>query len=431
MNDQHLFASVPVRITLGRVLFAVTGIYITQTMISTLAMQSVPALVRAAGGSLALIGATTLFMLPWALKILWAPTIERWRLPAGSQKRRSRPLILGGQMALAGLLLLAALTGYLNRAHPFQSDELFWLFGLLMAAGLVAATLDIACDGFCVDQLSDGGYGWGNVAQVGGSYLGMMLGGGAFLLLAARYGWPFAAAGLAVMIVVFSLPMWRTAEPARSQPVAHRPSLGNALSRRSTWFGLLLIVGLNAGVRVVMPLSAPVLLDHGLDMASLGWLLGGGSIAAGLVGTLGGGLLIHSLGQWRALYCAFVLQAIILLTIALCLWLLPAGSALPVLMGLTVAQFIVTACSMVCVYAVLMGLSSPLQAGVDFTLFQCADAGIAILGGTVGGVLAQYSGYSGSFFCAAGLTVMALVGLRIAHSIHKGRACKDRTASLC
>ena len=181
----------------------------------------------------------------------------------------------------------------------------------------------------------------------------------------------------------------------------------------------------------LMPLSAPVLLDHGLDMASLGWLLGGGSIAAGLVGTLGGGLLIHSLGQWRALYCAFVLQALVLLTIALCLWLLPAGSALPVLMGLTVTQFIVTACSMVCVYAVLMGLSSPLQAGVDFTLFQCADAGIAILGGTVGGVLAQYSGYSGSFFCAAGLTVAAVMGLRIAHSIRKGRACKDRTASLC
>lgn len=427
MNEQHQSA----RITLGRVLFAVTGIYITQTMISTLAMQSVPALVRAAGGSLALIGATTLFMLPWALKFLWSPAVERWRLPVGSRNRRSRPLILGGQMALAGLLVLAALTGYINRAHSFQTAEILWLFALFMAAGLVAATLDIACDGFCVDQLSASGYGWGNVAQVGGSYLGMMLGGGAFLLLADRYGWPFAAAGLAMLIVVFSLPMWRTAEPARSQPVAHRPSLGNALSRRSTWFGLLLIVGLNAGVRVVMPLSAPVLLDHGLDMASLGWLLGGGSIAAGLVGTLGGGLLIHYLGQWRALYCAFTLQAVVLLAVALCLWLIPAGNALPVLMGLTVVQFIVTACSMVCVYAVLMGLSSPLQAGIDFTLFQCADAGIAILGGTAGGLLAQYSGYSGSFFCAAGLTVVALAGLRVARSAYGEKSCKDRTASLC
>lgn len=421
MNDQQALTPTTLRITLWRVLFAVSGIYITQSMISTLAMQSVPALVRAAGGSLTLIGATTLFMLPWALKFLWSPAIERWRLPAGSRNRRSRPLILGGQMALAALLILAAWTGYIHRAHPFQTGEILWLFGLFIAAGLVAATIDIACDGFCVDQLSSQGYGWGNVAQVGGSYLGMMLGGGAFLLLAARYGWPFAAAGLAIMIVLFSVPLWRTAEPARSQQSAHCPSLRDALSRRSTWFGLLLIVGLNAGIRIVLPLSAPLLLDYGLDMASLGWLLGGGSIAAGLVGTLGGGLLIHYLGQWRALYCAFTLQAVVLLTVALCIWLIPPGSALPVLMGLTVAQFIVTACSMVCVYAVLMGLSSPLQAGVDFTLFQCADAAIAILGGTVGGVLAQYSGYSGSFFCAAGLTV---VGLGI------GRACKGSAASL-
>lgn len=413
MNDQHLVAPAVARITLGRVLFAVSGIYITQSMISTLAMQSVPALVRAAGGSLALIGATTLFMLPWALKFLWSPAVERWRLPAGSQHRRSRPLILTGQMVLAVLLIMAAWTGYVNRAHPFQTAEILWLFGLFMAAGLVASTIDIACDGFCVDQLSAKAYGWGNVAQVGGSYLGMMLGGGAFLLLAARYGWPFAAAGLAIMIVLFSLPLWRTAEPSRSQQSMHRPSLQDALSRRSTWFGLLLIVGLNAGIRIVLPLSAPLLLDKGLDMASLGWLLGGGSIAAGLVGTFGGGLLIHYLGQWRALYCAFALQAVVLLTVALCVWLIPAGGTLPVLMGLTVAQFIVTACSMVCVYAVLMGLSSPRQAGVDFTLFQCADAAIAILGGMVGGVLAQYSGYSGSFFCAAALTVVGLVGLDV------------------
>ncbi len=38
----------------------------TQSLVSALSMQSLPALVRAAGGSLALAGATTLFMLPGA-----------------------------------------------------------------------------------------------------------------------------------------------------------------------------------------------------------------------------------------------------------------------------------------------------------------------------------------------------------------------------
>lgn len=47
-----------------------------------------------------------------------------------------------------------------------------------MVAGTVASTIDIASDGFCVDQLTRTGYGWGNSVQVGGSYLGMMCGGG-------------------------------------------------------------------------------------------------------------------------------------------------------------------------------------------------------------------------------------------------------------
>ena len=81
-------------LTTGRVIFAIAGIYVTQSLVSALSMQSLPALVRAAGGSLALAGATTLFMLPWALKFIWAPWIERWRLPPDRPERRSRLLIL-------------------------------------------------------------------------------------------------------------------------------------------------------------------------------------------------------------------------------------------------------------------------------------------------------------------------------------------------
>ena len=39
-------------LTTGRVIFAIAGIYVTQSLVSALSMQSLPALVRAAGGSL-------------------------------------------------------------------------------------------------------------------------------------------------------------------------------------------------------------------------------------------------------------------------------------------------------------------------------------------------------------------------------------------
>lgn len=176
-------------LTTGRVIFAIAGIYVTQSLVSALSMQSLPALVRAAGGSLALAGATTLFMLPWALKFIWAPWIERWRLPPDRPERRSRLLILRGQVGLAAILTVAAATGAVGRTGGFLDTQIAALFALFLLAGTVAATIDIASDGFCVDQLSRAGYGWGNSVQVGGSYLGMMCGGGVFLMLAAAFDW--------------------------------------------------------------------------------------------------------------------------------------------------------------------------------------------------------------------------------------------------
>ncbi|EJL0387818.1 TPA: yersiniabactin-associated zinc MFS transporter YbtX, partial [Klebsiella pneumoniae] len=144
----------PLTLTTGRVIFAIAGVYVTQSLVSALSMQSLPALVRAAGGSLALAGATTLFMLPWALKFIWAPWIERWRLPPGSQERRSRMLILRGQVALAAILTIAAAIGWFGREGGFPDTQIVALFVLFMVAGTVASTIDIASDGFCVDQLT-------------------------------------------------------------------------------------------------------------------------------------------------------------------------------------------------------------------------------------------------------------------------------------
>jgi MFS transporter (putative signal transducer) len=48
----------------------------------------------------------------------------------------------------------------------------------------------------------------------------------------------------------------------------------------------MLVLMLNSGMRFVLPLLAPLLLDHGLSMSALGALFSGGNIAAGIAGTL-------------------------------------------------------------------------------------------------------------------------------------------------
>ncbi|HGB4965241.1 TPA: yersiniabactin-associated zinc MFS transporter YbtX [Salmonella enterica subsp. enterica serovar Mississippi] len=368
----------PLTLTTGRVIFAIAGVYVTQSLVSALSMQSLPALVRVAGGSLALAGATTLFMLPWALKFIWAPWIERWRLPPGSPERRSRMLILRGQVALAAILTIAAAIGWFGREGGFPDTQIVALFVLFMVAGTVASTIDIASDGFCVDQLTRAGYGWGNSVQVGGSYLGMMCGGGVFLMLSAASGWPVAMLMMAVLIMALSLPLWRITEPTRTETIPHIPALGYALRRKQARLGLLLVLMLNSGMRFVLPLLAPLLLDHGLSMSALG-----------------------------ALLTAYGVQGIALLAVVMTLMMAPGHLLLPILQCLVIVQSISLACALVCLYATLMSLSSPLQAGVDFTLFQCTDAAIAILAGVIGGVVAQHFGYSACFLFAGAFTLLA------------------------
>ena len=187
----------------------------------------------------------------------------------------------------------------------------------LLLAALAASVGDVVCDGFAIDQLPRHQHGWGNVVQAGGSYAGAMLGSGGFLLAVQALGWPLALAGAAAAIALFSLPMLAVQEPPRTwahgpseaEPDAPengvcrwpRPSLLYALRRPPVRQGLLRVVLCMAGLRLTMGLLGPLLLDAGVDMSQLSWLLGAFSLLAGLAGTLAGGLLVRrARGCWRS-----------------------------------------------------------------------------------------------------------------------------------
>jgi MFS transporter (putative signal transducer) len=397
------------------VLTAIAGVYTAQSVIGGLTFQSVPAILRNGDASLDAIGAFVFAaMAPWALKFAWAPAVERYRLPRDG-RRRSRSVALAGQACVAALLALLALLG--------SSSAL--LLPLLLGVGLVSATVDIACDAFAIEQLPPKRRGWGNVAQVGAAYFGMALGGGAFLMIVATAGWTVAALAAASLIAAVTLPFATIIEPDRPHnPDAahHRPSLRFALARRQIRAGLLLTVVFEAGARLAQGMIGPFLVDAGLDLATIGVLNGLGGTAAGLVGTAIGGSLVRLSGARASVFVAAGLQASSVTALA-CAAMLHADDRL-LLAGLALFQAGAMAAGFVTLYSILMGLSSRLQAGVDFTLFQCADAVVAGFGGMFGGLLAQRLGYSGCFGLAAVAAIAAtaaiFVILRRLSPIEKG-----------
>lgn len=392
------------RLRARQVLPAIAGIYISQTVITALTTQALPSLLRDTGASLQVVGLTALLWVPWGLRFLWAPVVERWRLPAGTSDRRSRTLVLAGQWLIAAILMSLGLLA--GAGHFHLTVYAPWLVAGLLLAALVAATTDVASDGFTVEQLSTQQRGWGNVAQVGGSYAGAMLGAGGFLLVAGWLGWPSALVAAGLAIVLMSIPMLLLQEPPRHLTLTrddHHPRLIHALRRREIRSGLLLMLLSSIGIRLTLSMFGPFLIDRGLTLEQLGWFFGSLSVGAGLTGAIAGGWLVRIVPGWRAVWIGVGIKAGALAALAIT----STSLALPLQMTLIGVIFASLGFVWVALYSALMGLTSPLQSGVDFTLFQSADALLAVAGGMAGGWLAQHLGYHACFSLAAASAVLA------------------------
>lgn len=378
------------------IVLAIGGLYVGQSIIGGLTFIALPSVLRERGLPLDQIGLIYLSSLPWAVKFLWAPAIERYRLPARGPAR-SRSIILVTSLASALGLGVAAALG------PAQIVPLIGIFVLIAFA---ASTGDIACDGHAVETLSERHHGWGNAAQVGGAYLGSALGSGLFLVLVAWWDWASATLAMAGLLLALALPFLLSPAPAAPEERTHQPALGEALRRPDMRAGLALAAVYVVAQKWGVAMLGPFLIDSGLDLASLGIVNGMGGLIVGFACALIGGGLVRLWGARTVMVLALLLQAGSLAALNWAAW--RGGVPQPVLLGLALASSSgVMALGFVALYAQFMALSDPRQAGVDFTLLQCMDALVSMAGGLAAGWVSQHLGYATCFALAAGVAVVA------------------------
>lgn len=378
------------------IVLAIGGLYVGQSIIGGLTFIALPSVLRERGLPLDQIGLIYLATLPWAAKFLWAPAVERYRLPVRGTAR-SRSIIPATSLASAlGLCLVAAL-------GPAQIVPLIGIFVLIAFA---ASTGDIACDGHAVETLSELHHGWGNAAQVGGAYLGSALGSGLFLVLVAWWDWTTAVLAMAGLLLALALPFLLSPAPAAPEERTHQPALGEALRRPDMRAGLALAAVYVVAQKWGVAMLGPFLIDSGLDLASLGIVNGMGGLIVGFASALIGGALVRLWGARAVMVLALLLQAAALAGLAVAAW--QGGMPKPVLLGLALASSSgLMALGFVALYAQFMALSDPRQAGVDFTLLQCMDALVSMAGGLGAGWISQHLGYAACFALAAGVAAIA------------------------
>lgn len=366
---------------------------------------ALPVLMREAGWSLTALGFLQFLAAPWVLKMLWAPIVDH--------HGQRRTWLLSMQLASCALAVAMALLGF--------TEGSIALFVAVFVFNLLAATQDVATDGLAVRLLNAQQRGLANGIQVGAYRFGMILGGGVLLWVFARTNWQVAFFGMALMLALLTLPVWRMQEPPphvpdADQAAAHEGPTGRQLAllwwHRAMRPGVLALAGLifcfRFGDQMAAGLITPFLLDQGLSKADLAVLKGAVGSGTSLLGAAIGGWLMLRVGRRAALLgCGFMQAAVYGLYVAAAMGL----GGVPLLWLATVAEGVIGTMATVALYSLMMDSADPAHPGTDYTLMGSVGVSLATVGGIAGGVVGDHLGYASAFASGAVVSVIGLIAL--------------------
>ena len=382
----------------------VAALYVSQAIPLGFFIVALPAILRSRGAALVDVGLLGALALPWLLKFLWAPLVDRrGSATRGHYRSWIVPLQVG---CVATVVALAALG---------PDAGLPALLGLGALFMLLSATQDVATDGLTVRLLPAAERGEGNGAQVAGYFAGQLLGGGLVLVLYERAGWGAALGSMALLLAAPLLLLRQGVEPrhvSRRTTHASLRDVAGFFRRPGAKLWVATLVLYRAGDAAALTMLNPMLVDRGLSLEEVGVAVALVASAASLLGAVAGGALIDRLGRKPALAGFGLLQAV-----ALCAYLAPVtwGLAPTVLYPAITCAGFAGGLATAALYASMMDRSDPDVAATDFTVQQSLCAVGPMLGSMLSGVSATALGYGGHFVACAGVALVgaALVAWRL------------------
>jgi PAT family beta-lactamase induction signal transducer AmpG len=354
-----------------------------------------------AGVRVETIGLFALVTLPYSLKPLWAPALDRFALP---WLGRRRGWMLACQLALVGAL---AVLGAIGPAAPRA------LAVVAVVVALLSATQDIAADAYRSDLLDADERAAGAARFVVGYRVAMVLSGGAALVLADRLPWRAVYGLLALGLVPAMIATVRAPEPALATTGPAPVRLADAVVAPLAEFfarpgapALLAFIALyRAGDLAANVLVTPMLLGLGVGKTEIGVVYKIAGTAATIVGALGGGALVPRLGLARALAAFALLQTAGPLTWALVATIGPARPLLWLAVGV---DSLTGGLAIAALEALLLAACDRRYSATQYALLAAASGlGGRLLGGAAGYVVAAV-GFCGFFAGTAALALPAL-----------------------
>ncbi len=257
---------------------------------------------------LGVIGWFSLIGLPYTLKFLWAPFLDRFVPPFLGRRR--------GWLLVTQVGLLLAIST-MSLQDPKQALQLLAMNALMIA--FLSATQDIASDAYRTDVLKPVELGIGASTWVLGYRVAILVSGSLALILADSLSWQLVyllIAGLMAIGIVATLwapePSDRVSPPQTLQDAIYLPfkEFFGRLGIQPAVLILLFVLLYKLGDALVGNMAVPFLLDVGYSKTEIGAIQGTFGFLATTIGVVGGGILLTRIGINRALWVFGGLQAL-------------------------------------------------------------------------------------------------------------------------
>jgi MFS transporter, PAT family, beta-lactamase induction signal transducer AmpG len=389
-------------------LLLLTMLYIVQGLPYGFQAKALPILLRENGASLTIISLLSVLALPWMLKILWAPLVDRYHHPKWG-KRRS--WIIPLQIAMTVLAIVAGVAE--------QYDQWTVIFGLIFLMNCCAATQDIAVDGWAVELLDRKNLGLGNAAQVSGFKVGMLLSGGLLLYWSKDIGTAGIFYAMAAMIACCTL-LVLGKEDTTAKSVEEKPrvkkiwlSLQQLFTTPTTRISVAIVLCYKMGETLNDTMFKPFLIDAGYSATELGLILGVWGMFFSVSGSIFGGILVKYVTFKNALWITGTLRIIPLFGQV---WLSMQPQLDPNITNLVLyAEHFFGGSITTVVFALMMSLVNQQFAATHFTAFATIEVLGKVPFGLLSGWITDQGSYTVTFTIGTGLSVAFLILIPFLH----------------
>ena len=357
---------------------------------------------REEGLDLTTIGFFGLVGLPYTLKFLWAPLMDRIVPPFGGRRR--------GWMLITQISLMITL-GFMAFAQP--SIHLPAIVGLCLLIAFASASQDIVLDAYRREYLQDEELGIGSSVFVNGYRIGLLASGAMALILAEYLSWPAAyfILGMCMLVGIIATvyapePDVETAPPSSLREAFVGPFL--EFCRRPGWLSILLFILLyKIGDSMASEMLSPFWVDLEVSKPQIAAIVKTFGFAALIAGGMLAGLVVYRWGIIPSLLIFGLLQMISTAGFAV---LAIVGNHLPTLTAVIAFENLTGGMGTTAFVAFMASLTDKRFTATQYALLSSFMGIPRVLAGSITGVLATWLGWAGFFILC---TLLAIPGLML------------------